>query len=288
MVARQNATMTLTAPAKVNLNLHITGRRDDGYHLLESLVVFTKFGDQLLFQKAETDKIDLSGSFATSLDHDDDNICLKALRLFREAGGKLVPVHIQLEKQIPVGAGLGGGSSDAAAVLHYANAMASTPLPQHVLHDIALQLGADVPVCLLGRAAIMRGIGEELSLLNPAPQGHILLARPNVMLSTPAVFKAFAASNRPFSRPATQTVDLEHPLTGGNDLQDAAISLCPEIGDLLEALTRLADRGGDGQSVVRMSGSGSACFAIFQQAQECQAAAAQLTGQGYWAIATTF
>ena len=288
MVNRQNANMALTAPAKVNLTLHVTGRRDDGYHLLDSLVVFTAFGDQLTFQKAESDELDLSGPFADSLHPDDDNICLKALRLFRESGGVLDPIHIHLEKQIPVGAGLGGGSSDAAAVLRFANTAAQTPLPQQLLHDIALQLGADVPVCLRGKAAIMRGIGEKLSAPDSAPQGHILLARPDVMLSTPAVFKAFANSNRPFSEPDASKPGPGHFLKGQNDLQEAAISICPEIEDLLGAITTFADTDGNGRKIVRMSGSGSACFAIFHEAQTCKTAAAQLTDMGYWAVATTF
>lgn len=288
MVNRQNANMALTAPAKVNLTLHVTGRRDDGYHFLDSLVVFTAFGDQLTFQKAESDRLDLSGPFADTLHPDDDNICLKALRLFRESGGVLDPLHIHLEKQIPVGAGLGGGSSDAAAVLHFANTAAQAPLPQQLLHDIALQLGADVPVCLWGKPAIMQGIGEKLSAPEPAPQGHILLARPDVMLSTPAVFKAFANSNRPFSEPDASKNGPGHFLKGQNDLQEAAISICPEIGDLLGTMKRLAEMNGDDWEIVRMSGSGSACFAIFHQPQACKTAAAQLTALGYWAVATTF
>lgn len=288
MVTGQDGRVLLTAPAKVNLSLQITGRRDDGYHLLDSLVVFTAFGDQLGFQQATEDRLDLSGPFAHALDCDQDNICLQALRLFRNAGGQLDPIHIRLEKQIPVGAGLGGGSSDAAAVLRFANAAARTPLPQSALHDIALQLGADVPVCLHGKAAIMRGIGEHLTAMEPGPQGHILLARPNVMLSTPAVFRAFAAIGQPFSRPAGHSSDIGQMLAGGNDLQDAAMTLCPEMGQLLNELTSLV-RGSDGdQGIVRMSGSGSACFAIFETAADCQAAAAELANQGYWTVATTF
>ena len=266
-----DGSVMMTAPAKVNLTLHITGRRDDGYHFLESLVVFTAFGDELQLQSGHHDKLELSGPFADTTGDVSTNVCLHALQMFRDAGGTLDPVHIRLQKHIPVGAGLGGGSSDAAAVLRYAQ-----------------RLGADVPVCLDGKAAVMRGIGEDLTAVTPAPTGHILLARPDVMLSTPEVFLAFKASGRAVSAPSDQMTGMESLMAGRNDLQDAAISLCPEVGNLLDVITSLADGHFRRQGVARMSGSGSACFALFETAQTCQDAAAKLVDQGYWAIATTF
>ena len=283
-----DGSVMMTAPAKVNLTLHITGRRDDGYHFLESLVVFTAFGDELQLQSGHHDKLELSGPFADTTGDVSTNVCLHALQMFRDAGGTLDPVHIRLQKHIPVGAGLGGGSSDAAAVLRYANAITPTPLPVSTLHDIAQRLGADVPVCLDGKAAVMRGIGEDLTAVTPAPTGHILLARPDVMLSTPEVFLAFKASGRAVSAPSDQMTGMESLMAGRNDLQDAAISLCPEVGNLLDVITSLADGHFRRQGVARMSGSGSACFALFETAQTCQDAAAKLVDQGYWAIATTF
>ena len=140
---------SLHAAAKVNLFLHITGRRDDGYHTLESGVVFTAFGDRITIDRAATDEICISGPFASILrDDGSTNICVACLDGFREAGGAFEPVRVMIEKNIPVGAGLGGGSADAAALLRYLNQHTPSPLSSDVLHRLALRLGADVPVCL--------------------------------------------------------------------------------------------------------------------------------------------
>jgi len=280
----------MLAPAKLNLCLTVTGRREDGYHLLDSVVVFTRFGDRLTIHAADrcdgVDTLDIGGPFAADIADEADNICLQAIRGYREAGGVIGTLSVTLDKHIPVGAGLGGGSSDAAAVLRYLDRNARHRPDPERLATLALGLGADVPVCLGGTAQHMTGIGEQLRPLNPAPHGHVVLARPGVSLSTVAVFREFAGS-----------ADLEHRtddvampaheahqiIQRGNDLTGAATRLCPEIGELIGSMTRC-----DGASAVQMSGSGSACFALFDEVDLANDAAAHLAGQGYWAVATSF
>ena len=280
----------LAAPAKLNLCLQITGRRADGYHLLDSVVVFTAFGDSLVVRPADTandaDRITITGPFAAAIADEPENICLRAIRKYRDSGGAIGPVSVTLDKHIPVGAGLGGGSSNAAAILRYLDRHATTRLGPAALSALALDLGADVPVCLAATAQHMTGIGEQRRQLDPAPHGHIVLARPYTSLSTVTVFRTFAdgQGERPPARELPPPP--AHPreiMRRGNDLADAARHLCPDIGDLMERMARC-----DGAEAVRMSGSGSACFALFPDAALAAAGARRLTAQGLWAIATVF
>jgi 4-diphosphocytidyl-2-C-methyl-D-erythritol kinase len=280
----------MLAPAKLNLCLTVTGRRDDGYHLLDSVVVFTGFGDRLTIRPANScdgaDILDIAGPFAADIANGPDNICLRAIRKYREAGGVIGALSMTLDKQIPVGAGLGGGSSDAAAVLRYLDRNAHHRPDRDSLAALALALGADVPVCLGGTAQHMTGIGEQLHPLDPAPHGHVVLARPGVSLSTIAVFREFARRAKMENRVdkvALTTHELHRIIQRGNDLTSAAIRLCPEIGDLMDRMAQC-----DGASAVQMSGSGSACFALFDDVGLASAAAAHLADQGYWAVATGF
>ena len=228
----RGGTIRLTAPAKVNLNLKITGRREDGYHLLNSIVVFTAFGDQIDLSPASSDSVRVSGPFAASLTAAGDNICLRALSAFREAGGEAGPLAIHIDKQIPVGAGLGGGSSDAAAMLRHLNGASAHPLSEERLAAVALSLGADVPVCLAGTAQRMQGIGEILTPLELPPRGHLVLARTDAMLATGEVFRRWqqagpaGAASDTGSRP-------DRIITAGNDLEAAATALVPAIGTVL-------------------------------------------------------
>ena len=186
---------SLHAAAKINLFLRITGKRTDGYHTLESGVVFTEFGDRITINRAAADKICLTGPFAGDLMKDSgDNICASCLAKFRQAGGVVEPLKIVIEKNIPVGAGLGGGSSDAAALLRHLNQHATTPLSPDALHRLALHLGADVPVCLNMASAHMSGIGEIISPLAVKNAGSILLANPGRALATGDVFKSLTAA----------------------------------------------------------------------------------------------
>lgn len=275
-------TIRLTAPAKVNLSLNITGRRDDGYHLLDSIVVFTTFGDQIDLSPASGDSVRVSGPFAASLTAAGDNICLRALSAFREAGGEAGPLAIHIDKQIPVGAGLGGGSSDAAAMLRHLNGASAHPLSEERLAAVALSLGADVPVCLAGTAQRMQGIGEILTPLEPPPRGHLVLARPDAMLATGEVFRLWqqavpaGAASDSGSRP-------DRIIAAGNDLEAAATTLVPAIGTVLVSL-----RDCEGIIAAQMSGSGTACFGLFEDAGVAATAAQRLADSGLWAVATGF
>ena len=275
-------TIRLTAPAKVNLSLNITGRRDDGYHLLDSIVVFTTFGDQIDLSPASGDSVRVSGPFAASLTAAGDNICLRALSAFREAGGEAGPLAIHIDKQIPVGAGLGGGSSDAAAMLRHLNGASAHPLSEERLAAVALSLGADVPVCLAGTAQRMQGIGEILTPLDPPPHGHLVLARPDAMLATGDVFRRWQQAGPSGAAPDTGSRP-DRIIAAGNDLEAAATTLVPAIGTVLVSL-----RDCEGIIAAQMSGSGTACFGLFEDAGVAATAAQRLADSGLWAVATGF
>lgn len=294
---------TILAPGKVNLNLRITGRRDDGYHLLDSVVVFTHFGDKLTigpaapefqppFRSKYGDQLTITGDFAPALarTNSDQNLCLRAMTAFRRAGGQIDALRINLEKNIPIGAGLGGGSSDAAALLRQINLLASTPLPEDMLFAIALELGADIPVCLSRGAIRMRGIGERLDRIVPPPHGIILLAKPRISLATGRVFGALAIGPGRDQRPpldqvasSTGTRSAADFIKDGNDLFMPASSLAPEINNLIERMQMFP-----GAIAAQMTGSGSACFAIFETDRLCQHAEDRLRADGIWAVATEF
>ena len=285
--AAEDASVTLLAPAKLNLNLRITGLRADGYHLLDSAVVFTAFGDSLVLHErpgATDDRLTVSGPFASAMPHAEaDNLCLRAVQAFREAGGICGPLDIHLDKQIPAGAGLGGGSSDAAAILRQLNRASPAPLTGTRLADLALSLGADVPVCLAGGAQRMTGIGERLEAITPLPTGHVVLARPDIMLPTAQVFAGLTPSGAP--HPASSHIggDVRALIAVGNDLSAPAMQLAPPIATLLDAI-------GDCERCLaaQMSGSGSACFGLFPDQASTQMAAGTLRAAGYWAVATRF
>ena len=255
--------------AKINLLLKVTGRRNDGYHLLDSLVGFCKFGDRLEISLNEAqDEIITEGTFGREID--ENNIIKKTLEKFRETTNWEQPVRIRLEKEIPIGAGLGGGSSDAATTLRLLSQIPnSPPLTRKELFNMALELGADVPVCLHRKTTRMQGIGEKLALLPPLPELPILLVNPNCRLETKNVFGAFRGN---YSEPIDSYLfekswsqeTLEDLLRSKqqNDLYDAAVSLVPQISKVLTLLRELP-----GVIGVGMSGSGATCFAIFKQSK---------------------
>jgi len=275
--------VTMRAPAKVNLCLRITGKRDDGYHLLDSIVVFTEFGDQVTISEAEKDNLAVTGPFADQLTGSpDDNICIKALTAYRAAGGHIGPVRIDVEKNIPVGAGLGGGSSDAAAILKGLNHLNEQPFDDSQLHKLGLSLGADVPACLVGSSLRMQGIGELITPIKDVKPCHMLLANPGKPLATIDVFRALGANNLADKTAlSSEIMQAEDIVKAGNSLEPAAIGLMPEIGDLMGML-----RASEHVQAVRMSGSGATCFAIFPTADSCAAAAISLTAQGIWSRPT--
>ena len=274
------------APAKLNLNLRITGRRDDGYHFLDSVVVFTAFGDWIELEPAQVDRVAVTGDFASSVGAGEDNICFRALAAFRDHGGVADCHSITIDKRIPVGAGLGGGSSDAAAILRYLNNASPTPLTDEKLVEAALSLGADVPVCLTGTAQRMQGIGEILTPVDPVPHGHLVLARADAMLPTAEVFKSLRGSGSAEATPLLSSEisgSVAKIIAAGNDLQAAATSLSPDIAGVLGRL-----RGTEGVIAAQMSGSGSACFGLFDNGNAAANAAETLAQDGIWAVATRF
>ena len=274
------------APAKLNLNLRVTGRRDDGYHLVDSVVVFTGFGDWIELEPAQEDSVAVTGDFASSVDAGEDNICFRALAAFRDHGGVAGCHSITIDKRIPVGAGLGGGSSDAAVILRYLNRTSPAPLADRRLAEAALSLGADVPVCLAGIAQRMQGIGDMLTPVDPVPHGPLVLARANAMLPTAEVFRALRENGSRDAAPLRSSEisgSVADIVAAGNDLQAAAMSLSPDIALVLERL-----RDGNGVIAAQMSGSGSACFGLFDNGDDAATAAETLAQDGIWAVATRF
>lgn len=264
------------ARAKINLALHVTGQRPDGYHLLDMLVTFTDHGDRLDFMPSPTDEFTLSGRFGETLAGDGGtNLVLKARDLLREAIGPLAfPVRIHLEKNLPVASGIGGGSADAAATLRGLMRLWDTSLPEEALAALALKLGADVPMCLASRPLIARGIGEKIEPVPELPVLAVVLANPLKGVSTPEVFRRLATKNNPSlslspSRP--QTADwLAAIAAARNDLEPPAREMVPEIA-VISAMLQA-----HGALLTRMSGSGATCFGIFATMAAAEDAAAAL------------
>ena len=281
------------APAKLNLYLHLVGRRPDGYHLLDSLFAFADFGDEIEVVPDPGFSLSVEGPYAAAIDGAaEDNLVLRAARALAarpEASGpagKAPGARIRLVKNLPVAAGIGGGSADAAAALRALVALWSVEIAEEDLLALALSLGADVPACLAGRPVAVSGIGEVLVPAVALPPVHAVLANPNVPLPTGPVFKAFAAAGSPFSPPAPLARPPRDPAalaaelaTRRNDLEAPALTLVPEVGTVLAALA-----AEPGALLARMSGSGATCFALFPDAPTADAAAARLARahQGWW------
>jgi 4-diphosphocytidyl-2-C-methyl-D-erythritol kinase len=268
------------AHAKVNLWLNIVGRRGDGYHLLDSLVAFVDLSDQLEARPAARLSLELAGPFAGALAGETDNLVLKAGRLLADRAGVAPRAALRLHKHIPLAAGLGGGSADAAAALRALVELWRVAMPEDELFDLAATLGADVPMCLAGRTALASGVGEQLRPAPALPACAILLVNPGVALPTRDVFAARRAgfsARRPLMRPWHGVDEFSAILSErGNDLTDAAVSLAPAVGQVLDALRRT-----DGVRHAAMSGSGATCFALYGSPEAAQRAAASLP-PGWW------
>lgn len=266
--------ITVFAPAKVNLYLHVVGRRADGYHLLDSLAVFPRIGDDLTAQAADSPALALTldGPMAGGLSAEPDNIVLKAARALAAAAGIEPRVALTLTKRLPVASGIGGGSADGAAALRVLSRLWGLCLSEEKLEEIGLSIGADLPVCLRERPTHMAGIGERLSDSPPLPPAWIMLVNPGVALPTPAVFKARTEDFTP-AMPLTERLADAVALAGAlhrrrNDLTAAALSLEPVIGHVLDAIA-----GQPGCLLSRMSGSGATCFGLFPDAPTARSAA---------------
>ena len=282
------AALVEKAPAKINLTLRVLGRRADGYHELESLVAFADLADALTLQPGGDAALEISGPFAAACGPLAGNLVLKACGALRERVAGLMAGRFLLEKNIPVAAGLGGGSADAAAALRLLARSNGLAPGDARLAAAALAVGADVPVCLEPHARIMRGVGEELSAPLGLPPLAALLVNPGVALATRDVFAKFAAS--PGGKPSPTGVPRERAALiewlgqHGNDLTPSAIACVPAIAGVLSAISALP-----GVRLARMSGSGPTCFALFTSPAEATAAAQRLKAErkDWWVAPAT-
>lgn len=268
--------ITQFAPAKVNLALHVTGQRPDGYHLLDSLVVFAGIGDRVSVSSDDTLSLEVIGADIAEVPSDARNLVLKAARLFDEDKG----AKIVLEKNLPTASGIGGGSSDAAAALRALSTLWNLPLPST---DNVLRLGADLPVCMKPEPQRMRGIGEILDPAPALPRMHMVLANPRVGVTTPSVFGRMTNKINPPLEDIPANMDaaqLVHWLARQrNDLEVPAISGLPVIQDVLNALEDIPSC-----CLARMSGSGATCFGLFETAAQARLAEDTLRAehQDWW------
>ncbi len=272
--------------AKINLYLEVTGRRPNGYHELDSLIVFAGLGDRLVLEAADTLELSVTGRHAKGVPSDSSNLVMAAAEALRQASGTRQGARVRLEKRIPVAAGVGGGSADAAATLEGLRQLWKLKISDRDLRELSLGLGADVPVCLFGLPALVQGIGEVIERAPPLPPVWLDLVNPGVSLSTPAVFKARSGDftqARPWPGGAETAAQLADLLRGWrNDLQPPAAGLAPVVETVLAKLGALP-----GALFSRMSGSGATCFALFSSAKEAKSAAASLSAEqpDWWVAA---
>ena len=273
--------VSVKAPAKINLYLHVTGKRPDGYHLLDSLFAFAQDGDVVTAEHADGLSLEIIG--APDLSAGEDNIVIKAARKLAAALGIEPNAHLILEKNLPIASGIGGGSTDAAAALKALQVLWKKTLPDEKLYALALELGADVPSCLAGKAVQVSGVGEVLTPAPEIPALPVVLVNPNKPVSTPAVFK----TRKPvFSEPMplTQNCADAAEFIGElkkrhNDLQDAACALEPAVAEVLHVL--------ENQPLClfsAMSGSGGTCFGLFRTPENAANAAEDIaaTHPNWW------
>jgi 4-diphosphocytidyl-2-C-methyl-D-erythritol kinase len=281
--------LVLAAPAKLNLDLLVLGRRSDGYHELDSLVVFTDLADRLTLEPASELTLEVTGPFAAELPEPETNLVLRAARRLAEAGGVRAGARLRLEKHIPVAAGLGGGSTDAAAALRGLAHLWGLPLTEPELRALALPLGADLPVCLYAQPARVRGLGERLDPVRGLPELPLVLVNPRRPVPTAAVFAGLDPAQ---PRPLCAGDLPSHPslaqfaawlARSRNDLEPPATALEPVIADMLAGL-----RAQPECLVARMSGSGATCFGLFpDRAAAARAADALSRGQRAWWLRET-
>lgn len=289
MALADEVALSEAAPAKVNLALHVTGRRADGYHELESLVVFVDVADELVARPARADRLSVGGPFASAAGSGDQNLVMRAVRAFRERWPGSLPggLDIVLTKNLPVAAGIGGGSADAAAMLRLLARFGDGAFALADLSVLALKLGADVPACLLSQPCEVRGVGEILHPLRRFPTTHLVLVNPLVPVVTADVFRRLESRQNPpmpgLPSPLTRPAQLGLWLSETrNDLEPAAIALVPAIGTLLADM-----RGLDGCALARMSGSGGTVFGLFGSAAQAHQAAHDMRSKhpSYWVAA---
>jgi 4-diphosphocytidyl-2-C-methyl-D-erythritol kinase len=291
-VSATNGVPIERAPAKVNLTLRVLGRREDGFHDLESLVVFAEEADELALVPQEALSLDVDGPTAVAAGDVDDNLVVKATRALAARVPGLASGRFRLTKRLPVAAGVGGGSSDAAAALRLLARLNRLAMDDPRVLEAAKVTGADVPVCLDPRPRLMRGVGEVLSAPLALPRFPAVMVNPGVAVPTKDVFGKIGLLKGERRGEATEgpsdlaTLDavLAHMAAAANDLEPPAVTLQPVIAEVLAALRRH-----DGCRIARMSGSGATCFALFADAAQASTAAAALAESrpGWWVRATT-
>lgn len=265
--------VSILAKAKINLDLLITGKREDGYHLLDSLVVFADYGDEIILSPADELTLEVCGPFSKNLKADDDNLVMKAAQMMKEHFSYAGGAKITLIKNLPVFSGIGGGSADAAATLR--GMMKIMNIEGHIseLAQLALSLGADVPVCLQSTSNWMGGIGERLESFGLDIPLHLLLVNPGISVSTAEIFQKRSARKAPFSTDRAlpekvmnlpQLVEMLSETT--NDLEQEACLVVPEIKSVLTAL-----KSNENCLLARMSGSGATCFGLYEKRAEAEA-----------------
>jgi 4-diphosphocytidyl-2-C-methyl-D-erythritol kinase len=254
------------APAKVNLALHVLGRRADGYHELDSIVAFADVCDTLLFEPSRFTSLTVTGTCGAGLSAGADNLVLRALHELRKHV-RLPEMHITLQKELPIASGLGGGSADAAAALRGGLRACGVELPGETLQQIAFRIGADVPVCLTSRASRMRGVGEQISDFAVMP-GAIILVNPGVPCSTAEVFAALGLRAGQAHGSGLDPLDAS---MWRNDLAEAAMSVQPAIRKVLGSLRAMQKF-----SAVNMSGSGGTCFGLLLDGGQAESAAREI------------
>lgn len=277
--------LCVPAPAKINLDLHITARLDSGYHILDSLVAFADISDEIQLSPAVDFSFEIDGPFAAPLQSNSaENLVVKAAQELAKHTGQALNFHLKLIKNLPVSAGIGGGSSDAAAVIRALMKLwelKAKDIP--TLQEMLLELGADVPACFYGAPVHMSGIGEILEPAPALPETHIILVNPLIPCPTAGVFRGLKGPSSEAPPPLPEFESFDHFIEclsrRRNDLQDAAMTIVPQISEILRAL--LDSRG---CALARMSGSGATCFGLFKSAEDAAQAAHTLQNKtpAFW------
>jgi 4-diphosphocytidyl-2-C-methyl-D-erythritol kinase len=279
MTAMVADSIAVLAPAKINLYLHVLGRRPDGYHILDSLVVFAGCGDRIEVTVADALRLTIDGPFANDVPRGEDNLVLRAARALADEVGRPASAAIRLTKSLPVASGIGGGSSDAAATLRALLRLWRIDIDGGRLRRLALALGADVPMCMASRPSFVGGIGERIDPAPGLPPCALVLINPRVALPTAQVFAARAG---PFSQAArfdgTWPADARELVAllaeRRNDLAAAAMAIAPQVASVLDALAATP-----GVMLARMSGSGATCYGLCETEASAVAAARDLASR---------
>ena len=284
-------TISIPAPAKINLYLHIMGLRQNGYHELESLVSFAGIHDTIRMTPAKELNLFITGPYRKDLQSENNNLVIKAAIALRKRNNVNAGANIILEKNLPIASGIGGGSADCAATLKGLAQLWGLNISVYDLNQLGLKLGSDIPICLHGQTAFISGRGEIIKNAPLLPSFWLVLVNPGVSLSTSAVFNAYQkVHNKSWSQPGffsdsqSTTEELACLLDDRqNDLTDAAISLQPVIKDVLKTL-----KSSDGVLLTRMSGSGATCFGIFNNSRYADLAAKKISSNypNWWVCPT--